>query len=78
MFFRLLNSLRNRNRNLGSLSLPHTYPPMAITYDHEGTEVESLPTLYNLCDSVDKYNFIFQAQLIGIDSHARTPQSEVR
>jgi hypothetical protein len=51
---------------------------MAITYDHEGTEVESLPTLYNLCDSVDKYNFIFQAQLIGIDSHARTPQSEVR
>jgi hypothetical protein len=69
VFFGLLDRLRDCDGHFGSLPFPDTDPPLSITDDNQRTEVEPLATLHNLCHSVDKDNFVFQAQFIWINSH---------
>jgi hypothetical protein len=57
----LFDSLGNRDRDFSGFPLADPDPPMAITDNNERAEVETLPAFHDLCDAIDKYDFVFQA-----------------
>jgi hypothetical protein len=70
VLLRLLDRFCNGHRDFGCLPFSDPNPPLSITDYNKGTEVEALPAFDDFRDTVDEHHFIFEVQLIWIDSHA--------
>src|SRR5262245_3447443 len=69
MFLGTLDGLRNGGRNLGGFPFSDTDPSLAIAHHHKRAEIESLATLDDFGDSVDKDDLVLQAQFLRIHPH---------